>query len=1236
MSLRQNQPTRPSLNQGHRSNTWVVTPAKPLTHVDQDLAPPACLSAEPHGPEAIRDPLQHYFGCIEISERRNFLDLEITAEDGSKIKNPIWEYEAELERQKLKAQVKTPDESGQPDGTEAARIAQEQKVASRVDKKIGSIAVAIDAQYERTLILREALRNAPDPGASAPSSASQATTAPPPEVKCGHLVLRVKESSKAWRESKPYKEGIRKVRTWKGIEEYRGWVEKFGPFRSACKKRVVDRNIPDSAMDPDHENIREVVKKYRNVQKLDSKVGDYDLLKDVNAYLIQYTRTKGAKSVNSFTADSFPPPMDSSVSARQSMQDDHFEPTDEELTDIRFKGRFPDQRLSMSLLLSNTQKSDSNILWKELYKDKDPKRIRYFHIPSNNMEWIEQVIAGYYGEKRPDLGSSHREPPVKTQTRMLLRPQFWRGQQNGARSGVVHARHMRPLCERISSEINEIEDNPKNIVLFMPYMHWETDRMRSSVARMIDVESQKQRVKTESYNLEKRKERKKIREKLDSGARKTTHGTEHPNQQIIDRLSRNEAPAKKDGIRIERSMSQLFKDVAIHIDTDRHGRLKLKNMNPLGQYLLDAARLYEGMSTWRDQNMLEKYLYHEPPLHPRRTLDQSYYWTLKTTKVRDRDQVVYRGTNMDLEFCHKLHKKEPEKKETLLSKWMRVRPATPSPDSPKSENEYQWTDHWSRTDEHGCDHCKNDIKKVSQLIMVDQLWMWVLDEQTIVTSFPRRYGYNKHDLSGIHKSIRTRLKSARNNQIRSVYDLALIILDECSNTFFDRTKTEDSQPQVMDIFSEAIGNVTNQHTISFQHVWHWTQKASHVYRSKSKFVDSSQLHVPLLDIHPEGKLQREVKDIIDELDIMIHIHRKQREVIRRFCKHVEHILDPEGQWKDGPWDQRHNEHMDLHRSNRFHNDPGREHDRATKKDQLSWFRMQSQELLSEVDDRVDELEGLRKGAESTATSVNDLLSLKQQQASVVQAWESVNQAEEAVRQGRSIMMFTTITIIFLPLSFMTSFFGMNNIEFGSSGTDWTIAEQTKLMFPISFGIVLISVIVTFSSLLRAGVWSVYTYVATWLMVKLGLYRVWLTFSDEWHAQRLMQKTEEEVRKMKDEIRKAKKIRRSERSLCKKDKDNENKEGEGTEIEVKDKRRNNPPIPFSIELNNNENGYPKPGTQRKRTANTVANGNGTGNHADTSSRGHPAPPNGQRPPSASSSQPVEERVSRVKMQPEHMV
>ena len=80
---------------------------------------------------------------------------------------------------------------------------------------------------------------------------------------------------------------------------------------------------------------------------------------------------------------------------------------------------------------------------------------------------------------------------------------------------------------------------------------------------------------------------------------------------------------------------------------------------------------------------------------------------------------------------------------------------------------------------------------------------------TIITSFPKRYGRNKPDPSAVHKGIRLRLKVARKNEIRSIYDLALIIIDECSKVFFDRTKTADRQPQMMDIFAEAIGGVVS-------------------------------------------------------------------------------------------------------------------------------------------------------------------------------------------------------------------------------------------------------------------------------------------------------------------------------------------------------------------------------------------------------------------------------------------
>jgi len=78
----------------------------------------------------------------------------------------------------------------------------------------------------------------------------------------------------------------------------------------------------------------------------------------------------------------------------------------------------------------------------------------------------------------------------------------------------------------------------------------------------------------------------------------------------------------------------------------------------------------------------------------------------------------------------------------------------------------------------------------------------------------------------------------------------------------------------------------------------------------------------------------------------------------------------------------------------------------------------------------------------------------------VEAWQSVKQSEEAVSQGRSIMMFTVVTIFFvcdpqtirwehanaltqLPLSFMASVFGMNAQDFGQGTV--SIFHELKYM-----------------------------------------------------------------------------------------------------------------------------------------------------------------------------------------------
>lgn len=85
---------------------------------------------------------------------------------------------------------------------------------------------------------------------------------------------------------------------------------------------------------------------------------------------------------------------------------------------------------------------------------------------------------------------------------------------------------------------------------------------------------------------------------------------------------------------------------------------------------------------------------------------------------------------------------------------------------------------------------------------------------TILSSFPRRWGRNKPDSSAVHRGIRDHMGKVDGAEINSIYDLALIIVDECSRVFFDRTKPLDQRPEVVDIFGSAISNIVrNTHPV---------------------------------------------------------------------------------------------------------------------------------------------------------------------------------------------------------------------------------------------------------------------------------------------------------------------------------------------------------------------------------------------------------------------------------------
>lgn len=98
-------------------------------------------------------------------------------------------------------------------------------------------------------------------------------------------------------------------------------------------------------------------------------------------------------------------------------------------------------------------------------------------------------------------------------------------------------------------------------------------------------------------------------------------------------------------------------------------------------------------------------------------------------------------------------------------------------------------------------------------------------------------------------------------------------------------------------------------------------------------------------------------------------------------------------------------------------------------------------------------------------ALNHLLDLKQKQSNVWEARSAREGAEETSRQGNVMVVFTMVTIIFLPLSFMASFFALNVAEFPSDDrgdVNWPLHQVASLLFGLSFAVSIPFILMAFS------------------------------------------------------------------------------------------------------------------------------------------------------------------------------
>ncbi|KAI1504861.1 hypothetical protein F5X99DRAFT_431896 [Biscogniauxia marginata] len=329
----------------------------------------------------------------------------------------------------------------------------------------------------------------------------------------------------------------------------------------------------------------------------------------------------------------------------------------------------------------------------------------------------------------------------------------------------------------------------------------------------------------------------------------------------------------------------------------------------------------------------------------------------------------------------------------------------------------------------------------TKVFMVDQLWLWVIGKDQvlrysidlIITCFPQRWDQPKHD------PLNTR------PLIQSVYDLAMLVTSRCSG-LFDRHRLDDQNYQFIDMFENSIGVVTDRESRLFsrfnrasaqsaQWLQHHRRRRRQLGRparlgpydssdssdDEQSDQDQSVDRFPdaLLDIGIETSLLAEIKDIRDELSIIAVILDSQLATVFDLEAYVTEELRGEGTRRST-----NNMVAEIHRR-------ARELRRGLEVRQKDIWRMDNQ-------------------AQSLYESLTDLLDLKQKHSNALEARFAGDQAVIAAKQGQTVMVFTIVTIVFLPMSFIAAFFAINMEDWDS--TPLTIAYVSKYMFGIGLGI----------------------------------------------------------------------------------------------------------------------------------------------------------------------------------------
>ncbi|KAI1800722.1 hypothetical protein F4811DRAFT_495067 [Daldinia bambusicola] len=295
-----------------------------------------------------------------------------------------------------------------------------------------------------------------------------------------------------------------------------------------------------------------------------------------------------------------------------------------------------------------------------------------------------------------------------------------------------------------------------------------------------------------------------------------------------------------------------------------------------------------------------------------------------------------------------------------------------------------------------------------KILLVNQLWMWIIDEKTIITATTEDSEHTNSLFQNIQDNIlygETRSRFERATSVRSIMELFLGAATGFFIEKFISCPGQESGQRInkgpIEIFRESIRKVADDETRLFRDFLaglHNEARQQGVLHSEESWLNSRARQVSRNRYHiisSETELLDMIRDIRDELHILKSLAEDQ------------HVV-----WKQA-----------------FHN--------TGRSDQFQYYHSCTPtDVKKNVDDMLLE-------AEKTTNYINDLLDLRQAEYNRIQA-------NDSAKQSNSIFIFTVVTIVFLPLSFLTSLFALDVTSFPHESGE--LKYQGWWLFPILFGV----------------------------------------------------------------------------------------------------------------------------------------------------------------------------------------